>query len=49
MMISAMGVNLAIVNTINKVYGGNFRKFPIPDEWRKIDRVPWRHRSAGWT
>jgi branched-chain amino acid transport system permease protein len=29
MMISAMGVNLAIVNLINKVYGGTFRKFPI--------------------
>ena len=29
MMISAMGVNLAIVNTINKLYGGAFRRFPI--------------------
>lgn len=29
MMISAMGVNLAIVNIINKVFGGIFRKFPI--------------------
>lgn len=29
MMISAMGVNLAIVNLINKYFGGTFRKFPI--------------------
>ena len=29
MMISAMGVNLAIVNMINKAFGGIFRKFPI--------------------
>jgi len=29
MMISAMGVNLAIVNIINKIFGGTFRKFPI--------------------
>jgi branched-chain amino acid transport system permease protein len=29
MMISAMGVNLAIVNTINKVYGWAFQKFPV--------------------
>jgi branched-chain amino acid transport system permease protein len=29
MMISAMGVNLAIVNLINKVFGGTFRKFPV--------------------
>ncbi len=29
MMISAMGVNLAIVNLINKAYGGTFRKFPF--------------------
>jgi branched-chain amino acid transport system permease protein len=29
MMISAMGVNLAIVNLINKFFGGTFRKFPI--------------------
>ena len=31
MMISAMGVNLAIVNMINKAFGGTFRKFPIED------------------
>lgn len=31
MMISAMGVNLAIVNLINKAFGGTFRKFPIAD------------------
>jgi len=29
MMISAMGVNLAIVNLINLVFGGQFRKFPV--------------------
>jgi branched-chain amino acid transport system permease protein len=29
MMISAMGVNLAIVNLINKFFGGTFRKFPV--------------------
>lgn len=29
MMISAMGVNLAIVNVINLVFGGTFRKFPV--------------------
>jgi branched-chain amino acid transport system permease protein len=29
MMISAMGVNLTIVNLINKAFGGTFRKFPI--------------------
>jgi branched-chain amino acid transport system permease protein len=29
MMISAMGVNLAIVNIINAVFGGTFRKFPV--------------------
>jgi branched-chain amino acid transport system permease protein len=29
MMISAMGVNLAIVNLINKFFGGTFRKFPF--------------------
>lgn len=29
MMISAMGVNLAIVQLINKVFGGTFRKFPV--------------------
>jgi len=29
MMISAMGVNLAIVNIINLIYGGTFRKFPV--------------------
>ena len=29
MMISAMGVNLAIVNMINKAFGGTFRKFPV--------------------
>jgi len=28
-MISAMGVNLAIVNMINLVFGGIYRKFPI--------------------
>jgi branched-chain amino acid transport system permease protein len=33
MMISAMGVNLAIVNTINKTFTGVMRRFPIPDEW----------------
>jgi branched-chain amino acid transport system permease protein len=33
MMISAMGVNLAIVNTLNKVFTGVMRRFPIPDEW----------------
>jgi branched-chain amino acid transport system permease protein len=31
MMISAMGVNLAIVNLINKAFGGTFRKFPTED------------------
>jgi branched-chain amino acid transport system permease protein len=31
MMISAMGVNLAIVNTLNLVYGGLFRRFPFED------------------
>ena len=35
MMISAMGVNLAIVNTINKVYTGQLRRFPIPDQWTR--------------
>jgi branched-chain amino acid transport system permease protein len=29
MMISAMGVNLAIVNILNLVFGGVFRKFPV--------------------
>jgi len=29
MMISAMGVNLAIVQLINKVFGGTFQKFPV--------------------
>lgn len=29
MMISAMGVNLAIVNLINLFFGGQFRKFPV--------------------
>ncbi len=29
MMISAMGVNLAIVNLMNKAFGGIFRKFPV--------------------
>ena len=29
MMISAMGVNLAIVNLINYVFGGTFRHFPV--------------------
>lgn len=28
MMISAMGANLAIINIINLVFGGHFRKFP---------------------
>ena len=31
MMISAMGVNLAIVNIINLIYGGTYRRFPIED------------------
>jgi len=31
MMISAMGVNLAIVNTLNLIYGGLFRRFPYED------------------
>jgi len=31
MMISAMGVNLAVVNTLNAVYGGLFRRFPFED------------------
>lgn len=35
MMISAMGVNLAIVNTINKIYTGKLRGFPIPEAWKK--------------
>jgi branched-chain amino acid transport system permease protein len=39
MMISAMGVNLAIVNTINKVYTGTLRRFPIPAEWTKTYNV----------
>ena len=29
MMISAMGVNLAIVNLLNLFFGGQFRKFPV--------------------
>ena len=29
MMISAMGVNLMIVQLINKYFGGTFRKFPV--------------------
>jgi branched-chain amino acid transport system permease protein len=29
MMISAMGVNLAIVNLINLFFGGTYRKFPV--------------------
>jgi branched-chain amino acid transport system permease protein len=29
MMISAMGVNLAIVNLLNVYFGGTFRKFPV--------------------
>jgi branched-chain amino acid transport system permease protein len=33
MMISAMGVNLAVVNTLNKTFSGVMRRFPIPDEW----------------
>ena len=45
MMISAMGVNLAIVNGINKIYGGNFRKFPIPETWRKT--VEFHGASVG--
>jgi len=31
MMISAMGVNLAIVNILNAIYGGLFRRFPFED------------------
>jgi branched-chain amino acid transport system permease protein len=31
MMISAMGVNLAIVNALNAIYGGLFRRFPFED------------------
>ncbi len=33
MMISAMGVNMAIVNTLNKVFGGKYMRFPIPPSW----------------
>ncbi|MDR3673147.1 MAG: branched-chain amino acid ABC transporter permease [Holophaga sp.] len=33
MMISAMGVNLALVNTLNKVFSGVMRRFPIPEDW----------------
>jgi branched-chain amino acid transport system permease protein len=29
MMISAMGVNMAIVNTINLAFSGSFRRFPV--------------------
>ena len=39
MMISAMGVNLAIVNTINKLYTGTLRRFPIPDSWTKTINI----------
>ena len=31
MMISAMGVNLAIVNILNLIYGGTYRRFPVED------------------
>jgi branched-chain amino acid transport system permease protein len=31
MMISAMGVNLAVVNVLNAVYGGVFRRFPFEE------------------
>ncbi|MGA2083219.1 MAG: branched-chain amino acid ABC transporter permease [Holophaga sp.] len=31
MMISAMGINLAIVNALNAIYGGLFQRFPIED------------------
>ena len=33
MMISAMGVNLVIVNVMNLVFTGTMRRFPIPEEW----------------
>lgn len=33
MMISAMGVNLTIVNLMNLVFTGTMRRFPIPEEW----------------
>lgn len=39
MMISAMGVNLAIVNTINKVYTGTLRRFPIPEAWTQTINI----------
>jgi branched-chain amino acid transport system permease protein len=45
MMISAMGVNLSVVNLINKIYSGNFRKFPIPDAWRST--YEFGHVSVG--
>jgi branched-chain amino acid transport system permease protein len=31
MMISAMGINMAVVNALNLIYGGTFRKFPYGD------------------
>ena len=31
MMISAMGVNMAIINALNAVYGGLFQRFPVED------------------
>ena len=33
MMISAMGVNLVIVNVMNLVFSGTMRRFPIPESW----------------
>ena len=33
MMISAMGVNLVIVNVMNLVFTGTMRRFPIPESW----------------
>lgn len=39
MMISAMGVNLAIVNTINKLYTGTLRRFPIPETWTRTINI----------
>jgi len=31
MMISAMGINLALVNALNAIYGGLFQRFPFED------------------
>lgn len=39
MMISAMGVNLAIVNSINKIYTGTLRRFPIPESWTQTINI----------